>query len=298
MKIQDILFEGISPIVYHHTNLKNLQSILANNRIELSPGGFTKDVEVEKGKGGYFLSTARTRTGSFHVNKSTGALIKLDGRKLSNNLSGKAIDYYTQSMRKYNPQGFEQEDRIFSHKPTIENFSNYILRIDILVPDTDDKQYKQLAYNAYSFGKKNNIDVNLYADKKNFIAGSKNTIPFNDIIKMNTRSTGVEDTRRQMTEKETKELTFIYKALAFDDFDKLSSEEQRFLKDYLRYFEAEKNNPAGLVSTLHNVTSVPKARNLLNKIYEKMRGYGIKDISPKKITKAIYIKWKHILGAV
>jgi len=29
-----------------------------------------------------------------------------------------------------------------------------------------------------------------------------------------------------------------------------------------------------------------------------MREYGIKDINPQKITKAIYIKWKHILGPI
>lgn len=301
MKIQDIILEGISPIVYHYTNLRNLYDVLNNNRIELSPGGFTKDVETEKGKGGYFLSTARTRTGSFHATKDVGALIKLDGRKLSHNLSGKAMDYYPGHMRQYNPKGFEQEDRIFSHKPSIDNIQQYILRIDILIPAKDDdlaQKYKQLAYAAYSYGKKNNIDVNIYSDRKNFIAGSKNTVPFEEIKGLNTkRKDATEDTRREISSKEKEELTFIYKALAFDSLDKLSNDEQKFMKDYLRYFETEKNNPAGLVSTLHNVTSVPKARNLLHKIYEKMRGYGIKDITPKKITKAIYIKWKHILGA-
>jgi hypothetical protein len=302
MRIDDVLFEGISPIVYHYTNLKHLYNILHNNRIELSPGGFTKDVETEKGKGGYFLSTARTRTGSFHATKDVGALIKLDGRKLSSNLPGKAMDYYPSNMRQYNPKGFEQEDRIFSHNPTIDNIQKYILRIDILIPSKDNdlaQKYKQLAYAAYSYGKKNNIDVNIYADRKNFITGSHNTISFEDIKKLNTRrKDSREDTRRQLTSKEIEELSFIYKALAFDDFKKLSSNEQKFMKDYLRYFEAEKQNPAGLVTTLHNVTSAPKARNLLHKIYGKMRGYGIQDINPQKITKAIYIKWKHLLGAV
>lgn len=306
MRIEDVLLEGISPIVYHFTNLRNLYDILHNNMIELSPGSFTKDVEAEKGKGGYYLSTTRTRTGSFHVNQSFGALIKLDGKKLSQNLSGKAVDYYPTSMRDYNPKGFEQEDRIFSNKPQIDNAQKYILGIDILLSSSDiaatdslKKKYKQLAYTAYSYGKKNNINIRIYDNKKDFIAGSSNTVSFEDIKKMNTGDkSATKDIRRQSTDKDIQDLAFIYKALKFEDFNKFSKEEQRFLKDYLRYFEGEKNNPAGLISTLHNVTPSKNARRLLQGIYEQMRKYGIKNITPSKITKAIYIKWKQLLGAV
>jgi len=265
---------------------------------------YKKNVEVQKGKGGYFLSTSRTRTGGFHVTKLTGALIKLDGKKLSNNLAGKAMDYYPDHIRQYDPRGFEQEDRIFSHKPVIENIQKYILRIDILISDNVGsdmfkKYINQLAYMAYSFGKKNNIDVNIYDNKKSFISGSNNTLSFEDIKKLNTKDkTATEDNRRSISKNELDELRFIYKALAFDDFNRLSSKEQDTMKKYLRYFESEKNNPGGLITTLHNVTNTPKAKNILHKIYEKMRGYGIKNINPQKITKAIYIKWKHILGPV
>jgi len=42
MNIQNILLEGISPIVFHYTNLKNLYNILNSNKLELSPGGLQK----------------------------------------------------------------------------------------------------------------------------------------------------------------------------------------------------------------------------------------------------------------
>lgn len=305
MKIENLLLEAISPIVYHFTNLNNLEEIISTNKLELSPGGFTKDVEAAKSKKGYYLSTSRTRTGGFHVNKNIGALIKLDGRKLSNNFSGGAEDYFSPSMRNANPTSFEQEDRIYSDKPEISNIFKYILGIDIVLSgglmDGDRGDiYKKLAFKAYTFGKKFNIPVRIYTNNRDFISGSNNYLKGDDLkslnVKLSDKNTKRIDNRRKLSDSDLKDLKFIFKTLKFDTPEKLDPEELSRVRNYLRYYQVEENNPSGLITTLHNVTSTKESRNILNKIYNIMRNYGIRNINPKTITKAIYLKWNTILS--
>lgn len=48
---------------------------------------------------------------------TSNSIITLDGRKLMQNLKGKAIDYWGEDYRRFKKGEYEQEDRIFFNSP-------------------------------------------------------------------------------------------------------------------------------------------------------------------------------------
>ena len=135
MKLHEIIVEGISPIVYHYTQVRALNKILGNNQffLKTSVGTTAEQNHMPKGKY-YYLSTTRHKLGGYNLNPSEGyAMLVLDGQALSNRYAGKAIDYWGEDFRKMNPQKFEAEDRIYSPVQTIPNAKSYIKEIHVLM---------------------------------------------------------------------------------------------------------------------------------------------------------------------
>lgn len=175
MKIKElfesqIIMEGISPIVYHATQINSLISIISRNEIRMSPA-FTKPSEDTGKNALYFLSTTRTRTGRYHINDSDYALIELDGRKLASRYSAEPMDYWGPDYRAFS-DGYEQEDRIYSDEPQIKNFMSYIKNIDIAVVS---KNYRTEAYKTnllriVRLGKQNGFTVRFYPSGKDLVA--------------------------------------------------------------------------------------------------------------------------------
>ena len=155
-----VLNESISKVVYHFTNFDNAVNIIRNDKIILSTswGGDLVDISNKK----FYLSVTRQRNSDIGYPKAIGLKVRitLDGEKLNQRFSGKAVDffgsreglkgkfgYYKKTpINKYQPST-ESEDRIFSHTPTIEHVSKYIIRMDVL-DYNHDRRVAWLIHNA------------------------------------------------------------------------------------------------------------------------------------------------------
>jgi hypothetical protein len=169
--------EGVSPILYHVSQIGSVNGILTDNEIRLTPD-FGTGAEKEHQPEGkiYYLSTARSKTGGYGYPVSNaqkqGAMVVFDGRALmADGYTGKAVDYWGPEFRKLGKD--EMEDRIFSKKPTIPNASKYIKEIHILF-DTDNeyaaRNLKALGYKA----KRLNVPLYIYDNQQAFALLNKN----------------------------------------------------------------------------------------------------------------------------
>lgn len=131
---ESILEEGITPVVYHTTSYASALRILSTDRFAMSTAHDT-DKEFEISKKLFFMSTARSKLNPFNnpASRSGNVTFTLNGRLLGNNLGGMGVDFFGKdgydrvSMRRT----YEFEDRVFSSKPTIERFSQFITEVSI-----------------------------------------------------------------------------------------------------------------------------------------------------------------------
>lgn len=164
-----VLNEMLSSKCYHFTTLNGLLRILKTNTFLLKTD-VVSDTEhwADKPRHRFFMSTTRVRDGRFgynhFINRSSMLVrITLNGDLLNANYRGMPINWqmHNEKAKGYEPnlryavssksramynnpdwklaqiQPFvENEDRIFSSKPTIPNADRYIERIDILTYDT------------------------------------------------------------------------------------------------------------------------------------------------------------------
>jgi hypothetical protein len=181
--MKKILEEGLSDIVYHFTYIHSVVDILEENRFKLSTNlGSDADLTTSKNKF-YFFSTTRSKTKQY---RNGNVKIKLDGKKLGYKYKGFPIDYWQYSK---NPKDWgdksgyrqtllssEEEDRIISNKPYIDNSKSYILEIHILLSKFEFENLKKLI----NFSKE--IPIFFYTDKKSFLIENKrNVVNINDI---------------------------------------------------------------------------------------------------------------------
>lgn len=167
---------GISPIVFHSTSLNKLRNILKGNVFYFTPK--VKSAETLIGdEYKYFFSTARNKAS--HYLLGSKCIITLDGLKLMQNMKGKAIDYWGEDYRKHRKGDYEQEDRIFSNKPRLENANKYIKQIDILVDTMPRDLFTSIMLNA----KRLKVPVYFYGDVQSFRLGAKSrALPTKQII--------------------------------------------------------------------------------------------------------------------
>jgi hypothetical protein len=169
--------EGVSSILYHVSSIHNIRDMLTDDSIRLTPNFGTGAERGHEPEGKiYYLSTARSKTGSYGYpvskHQKQGAMMVFDGRALmAAGYTGKAMDYWGPEFRAAGG-GDEMEDRIFSKKSTIPNASKYIKEIHILFAkdDKDDRTplvarvLKDLGYKA----KRLNIPLYIYTDQDAF----------------------------------------------------------------------------------------------------------------------------------
>jgi len=163
--------EGVSPILYHVSQISNIRDMLTDNTIRLTPD-FGTGAEKEHQPEGkiYYLSTARSKTGGYGYPVSNaqkqGAMVVFDGQALmAAGYTGKAIDYWGPEFRKLGKD--EMEDRIFSKKPVIPKASKYIKEIHILFNSDNEyaaRNLKDLGYKAKRLG----IPLYIYTDSEAF----------------------------------------------------------------------------------------------------------------------------------
>lgn len=113
-------------ILYHKTTLSAAVSILQQNRFELKPAEGTS-AEQNISDGHYYLSTSRSKTGSYiHRNlTSFSVIIVLDGRRLAQRYRIVPVDYWGTNVEGVDDKlmrrksNYETEDRVLSKKSEI-----------------------------------------------------------------------------------------------------------------------------------------------------------------------------------
>jgi hypothetical protein len=169
--IKESLNEGASDILYHFTSDYNLLNILKTNKFELTLAlGRDSDLNLNKGKF-YYLSTTRSKSTGY---KMGTARIKLNGRKLNANNKVLPVDYWQYSK---NPNDWdskqsyrqallsaEQEDRLISDKPFIDEASKFIISVDVVF---DEKIISDIIY----YTEKYDIPLFVYKNKEDFLLG-------------------------------------------------------------------------------------------------------------------------------
>jgi len=172
-----ILSEGLSDILYHFTYIPHLRNILKYNKFATSTNlGSSADASKDKGKF-FFFSTQRTKGMSGYANHhGNNVAIVLDGRKLNYSFKGFATDYWNWSKKRsdYNSigdytnalQSKENEDRIVTNKPYIDNANNYITEIHVLIFPEHNNQ--EGVNEIISSCKNLNIPVFFYLDENSF----------------------------------------------------------------------------------------------------------------------------------
>ena len=155
---------GVSDIVYHYTSLSSAGNILKENQFALTFISGSDDTLKPNAKY-YYLSTTRSRRGSYHEGSEVHALMVLDGVKLRNNYIGSPVDYWGREFRKIAPAKNEMEDRIWSDKPYIKPASKYIKEIHISFVDVDHDVLKRNVRSLLIEAKKKGIPSFVYTDK-------------------------------------------------------------------------------------------------------------------------------------
>jgi len=158
---------GLSDIVYHFTSITAATNILTENVIKLTFISGADDVN-KPDKKYYYLSTTRSRVGSYHTGHYVGVLLKLNGRKLRDNYVGGPVDYWGPEFRKVAPSKNEMEDRLWSDKPFIKDAIKYIDEVHVYfdnkvgIEDYDKRQIRKLLIEA----KKKGIPTFVYPTQK------------------------------------------------------------------------------------------------------------------------------------
>lgn len=156
---EHILNEGLSPVIYHFTDVAALFGIITNNKFYLKSGIFGNGSDLGGGKRMFYLSTTRNRNANEGYSRRfvgpRGVRITLDGQKLSQKYHGSSYNYWGDGalgrMQYLNPEmvgkqrkfdanvsshvNDETEDRVWSYTATLEDARDYILRVDVCLPD-------------------------------------------------------------------------------------------------------------------------------------------------------------------
>ena len=129
----DVINEGLSSILYHATTLSGAESILRQDKFQLTNIVANKQ-EQRLQKEFYFISFARSLTSEFtrFLYPSTGDVIfKIDGDSLSKNYKGSPVNYWSGTSKR------ELEDRLVLDTPIIEGAKKYIQEIYLYVDRED-----------------------------------------------------------------------------------------------------------------------------------------------------------------
>ncbi len=282
MKLDQIgvILEGISPIIYHVTNIPSLVSILETDKFRLTPdiaSSAETEHRADKNKV-YFLSTTRHKLGGFGLTMGSRAVtLMLDGKKLGQRYSGGAVDYWGADFRKLDPVKSEAEDRIFNSKRYIDNATSYIKEVHIYMdlgkPEERPiviQKTRQLLIEL----KKQKLDYWVYDDKQAYILQQKTKkvkIPKEFLTVKNKDDLRKSPYYRHNRKNVSRWIELYYK--------KSESELSKRAKDLIGYLYSDfykndmlnglsadmhndKNNPESGVDTIINIIQKEKVQDL------------------------------------
>lgn len=281
-----ILTEGISPILYHNTSVHKLVKILEFDEFVLaSDMGTHSDNNLNKHKfKPFYLSASRIKFGGFGRSFSEEYIscIVLDGKRLSERLSGASVDYWGKEFRgdivnskesdkeerylRYN----ENEDRLFSSEGILKPAHRYIKEVHVMfcksyvVLHDNYKEFDNLpqgeqeqAYKAMDWYKSIATHCELYSIPVYFYSN------FSDFKLQNKRKAATGYSRKTV-------LTYIQKFLDAKSIDDLDEDAKDKLHDYMYDYrdklislENHIHNNKGDKAETYKLHSIVKAMNKL-----------------------------------
>lgn len=159
MKLNELLTEKISGVVYHYTNLANAVDVLSSGNFKLSHiVGSRLETGVAAEKYPYYMSFTRSLAGEFHQSAGAGVMFNINGDYYNQRFRGKAVDWHYGSSRKAGAG--ELEDRLFSKKSEIPAIPAITAIHMLYNPASPSDEVKTVV----SLAEKNNIPVHVYKD--------------------------------------------------------------------------------------------------------------------------------------
>ena len=285
--LEHMINEGLGT-VFHATDVKSANKILADNCFELSPAvGSDAENKISKGKY-YFLSTMRSvssrylTTDRYKIKSvSKDVYFMLDADKLSHNMKSTPVDYW-------NMDNFtENEERYLSDKDKICPAEKYIKSIHVLVDDHKVEHYRERKDKTYLThlvhikwnGKEK---VHYYDNVKDYIS-RKNSKKLIDILKITEDELDDKLDWSEIRRNKSEDNTKIDYVLQFYSGEKIPTETFKYLQTnlwdgmdslYARDFLTI------LSSEIHGGRrSNSKDRGKVKKFIDIMKKYKYKDIS-------------------
>jgi hypothetical protein len=165
MKVNEIIVEGATDVLYHYTSTHNAARVLKSGDFELSSVVGNKSEEQYAPPGyPYFFSTTRSRVGDYHrYAGSSAVMFVLNGQWLQQRYKIKPIDYWERSWQHSPDRTRESEDRVFSKQPSIP--IGCVTAIHVLLKEK--MEYRSaLTRDILIAGKTRGIPTYLYTDEQ------------------------------------------------------------------------------------------------------------------------------------
>jgi|TARA_R110000824_G_scaffold392347_1_gene590723 hypothetical protein len=294
MKLQDILDEGLSPILYHFTHVGRILNIIEQDKFVLRPYvGNKAEMEIGKNKKLFFLSTTRSKRGGYTTATENYGVFTLDGRKLAQKYKGSPIEYWGPDSRNADPErrSTEMEDRLYGDKPSIPNAHKYIKEINVMVGDEQNDQQNRRIRQLMLASKKRKIPIFFYANANDFLNHNKRKAIKIDIKTLKTpaiKSGGYSGRMNQAAKRNLGPVLELIKAPT--STKKLSKDAKLMVRDLVQdnYLGGMEKNIANNISNnakddLPIVSSLVKefqkhgwktTRDLIDWLQKKWTSYG------------------------
>lgn len=243
-----MLIESLTSTLFYYTSLKSAYKIMKGNKINLTPT-IKNSTEKELGSNKfYFMSLTRSRLGGYHKDNSSGVLFKIDGQKLNNKYSGKAIDYWNSGSIPI-PGEHEMEDRLFTDQSSIE-IMQYVEEISVLVATAYGTHENPYVIPIYKLAKQYGIPVHVYDNNKDWVTNNKkNALTFDDIKSF---SGEMKDFRRFRSSRQSAitSLVELHHKKSEEELTKAAKESLRSMKydDFTKSVMIDIHNESGMNS--------------------------------------------------
>lgn len=217
MRYIELLKERISAVVYHYSPMYSALEIFKKGEFLLASSVGTEEEKFQLKNRKFFMSVARSLTGSYHQSASSGVMFNLDGNKLNQRYAGKSVDYFGDRE--------EMEDRIFSHTNTIPIKGN-VTSVHVLYSYRT--SLKSSLNTIHEKCANYNIPCYFYDSRNDWLRQNKsNSIKFDD-IEFESRASS-ENNSDQSFENENAGLVEVLSEILLFPPEKWKAEHRQFL---------------------------------------------------------------------
>lgn len=284
------IFESLSRVAYHYTNIAAAGKILEAGEFQLSSVlGSIEQQYAPKGHM-FFLSTTRTRHGGYHSYIGDSAVMfVLNGDWFNQHYISRPVDYWeNRDPAKVSHRPHEAEDRVFSKEPTIS--TDGVQSVHVLVKgDSKSDGHGGYARKVLTAAKRRGIPVYFYEDEqawRNLV--TSRAVPITD------RPT-LRGQVRYRRGADRKGYLQPWIELIFAQNQQQLSKKADSLRYSLTYNEYDKNIAAGGLENDIGNARKPNAgpdRELALKIIQVMQKLGIDNL--RELVNVLAHKWEKI----